>query len=125
MDYLDPETKSFESSELHYNMFEAMITGRDMYDQSQKPTGQFQNMFPAQLIKDYAMAYKVNKLLKDDTPEQKYLIVAGYGHMEHYCGVPERILDVFPDLKEQSLLLVAHEVDDEVDMTLPGEQLFE
>jgi uncharacterized iron-regulated protein len=37
-DYLDPETKMFTASELHYNMFEAMITGRNMHDPALKPT---------------------------------------------------------------------------------------
>lgn len=124
-DYLDPETKCFEASELHYNMFESMITGRDMYDEAQKPTGQFKNMFPAQLIKDYSMAYCVNKLLKADTPEQRYLVIAGYGHMEHYCGVPERILKVFPEMADKSMLLIAHEADEDVDLWVEDEKVFE
>ena len=71
------------------------------------------------------MAYKVNKLLKADTDQQRYLVIAGYGHMEHHCGVPERILKVYPEILDKSLLVVAHEADEDVDMTTGDEQLFE
>ena len=36
-DYLDAETQSFDGSEFHYNMFESMISGRDMFDENIKP----------------------------------------------------------------------------------------
>jgi len=46
------------------------------------------------------MAHKVNKLLKNDTEDQKYLVIAGKGHMQNFCGVPERVYEAFPHLKE-------------------------
>jgi hypothetical protein len=39
------------------------------------------------------MAHFVNKLIAtEESPEQKYLVISGRGHMEYFCGVPERIL---------------------------------
>lgn len=35
--YIPSDLTSFEGSELHYSMFESMISGRDMYDDSLKP----------------------------------------------------------------------------------------
>jgi hypothetical protein len=66
-DYLDPETTSFEGSELHYSIFESMISGRDMFDENIKPNDQYRRIFKAQLLKDYAMAYQINKMLKTDS----------------------------------------------------------
>jgi len=46
-----------------------MISGREMFDDSQKPNDMYRKIFKAQLIKDYAMAHCVNKLLEKDTEE--------------------------------------------------------
>ena len=46
-DYLDPETKNFVGSEFHYNMFESMISGRDMHDENMKPNDQYRRIFQA------------------------------------------------------------------------------
>ena len=52
------------------------------------------------------MAHKVNKLLKNDTEDQKYLVIAGKGHMQNFCGVPERVYEAFPHLKEETSLII-------------------
>lgn len=61
--YLPPGCTTFEGTEMHYNMFESMISRRSMYDENLKPADQFRKLFKAQLIKDVAMAHKVNTLL--------------------------------------------------------------
>ena len=48
-------------------------------------------MFPAQLIKDASMAYKVNELLKSGAVDTTYYVICGTGHMQYGFGVPERI----------------------------------
>lgn len=45
--YIPADLSSIEGSELHYSMFESMISGRDMYDESLKPVDQFRKMFKA------------------------------------------------------------------------------
>ena len=59
-DYLPEYLSGFGDSELHYNIFESMITARDPYDESQKPTDKYRQLFKAQLVKDESMAHKVN-----------------------------------------------------------------
>ena len=45
--------------------------------------------------------------------------------MEHWCGVPEGILKVFPEMAENSMLLIAHEADEDVDLWVEDEKVFE
>ena len=63
-DYIPDDISSLEGTDLHFSMFESMISGRNMHDESLKPNDQFKKIFKAQLIKDVAMAHKVNKLLE-------------------------------------------------------------
>lgn len=72
-------------------MFESMITGRDMHNKQSPPTDQFMKMFPAQIIKDASMAYKVNELLKNSEADTTFYLICGSGHMQYGYGVPERI----------------------------------
>jgi len=115
-DYIPADVTSLEGTDIHYNLFESMITGRNMHDENLKPNDNYKKIFKAQLIKDYAMAHYVCKLLKKDTEEQKYLVIAGNGHQQHYCGIPERVLRFYPELKPLSALIIAHESDYEIDL---------
>ena len=63
------------------------------------------------------MAYKINKMIKAETEEQKYLVIAGFGHLKHFCGVPERVLEKNPQLKDDSILIVAHEAEEQLDFS--------
>ena len=45
--YLDSSVNSIEGSELHYNMFESMISGRSMYDENLKPNNNYRKIFKA------------------------------------------------------------------------------
>jgi len=126
-DYIAAGVQSFEGTELHYNMFESLITQRNMHDDSVKPQDNFRgNFFKAQLIKDYAMAHCINKLLKNESSEQKqhkYLVLAGKGHLQHFCGVPERVLQENPGVRAETALIVAHESDYEIDLDKNDEQV--
>lgn len=108
-DYIPQEVNSLEGTEFHYNLFESMLSGRNYHDKNLKPSDKFQKIFKAQLIKDYAMAYRINKLLLNDSEEQKYLVLAGRGHLQHACGVPERVIEKYPNIAEQSTLITALE----------------
>ena len=44
--YIKPDEDLVGSDE-HYNMFESMISGRDMHNTDTPPTDQFRKMFPA------------------------------------------------------------------------------
>jgi hypothetical protein len=61
--YLPANLESLVGSDDHYNMFEAMISGRDWYVEEPVPNQQFRPIFKAQLLKDEAMAFCVSKIL--------------------------------------------------------------
>ena len=44
-DYLPSDVTSLTGSDLHYNLFESMISGRNMHDPSLKPNDQYRNLF--------------------------------------------------------------------------------
>lgn len=69
------------------------------------------------------MAYKINKMIKADIEEQKYLVIAGFGHLKHFCGVPERVLEKNPQLKDDTILIVAHEAEREDTLDLGQPEL--
>jgi len=46
-DYLDSSISELEGSDFHYNMFESMISGRDMHDPNLKPNDNFRKIFKA------------------------------------------------------------------------------
>lgn len=105
-----PPNPSLEGSEFHYNLFESLISGRPMYQEEAKPpSDRFRGIFKAQLLKDISMANKVNQLLDTSADEkEKILVIAGNGHVMHYCGVPERVLSVNPGIASQTCLVVSH-----------------
>jgi len=97
-----------QGSNFHYNIFESMLSGRNIHDGSQ-PDDRFKGMFKAQLLKDIAMAHKINSLLREsEDKNDRFLVIAGNGHLSHYQGVPERVLSENPDLIDQCCLVTSH-----------------
>ena len=108
--YVKPD-EDLEGTADHYNMFESMISGRDMHNKDTPPGDQFRKMFPAQIIKDASMAFKVNELLKTSSQDTTLYVICGSGHMQYGNGVPERIWAANPDLKAQTSMIIAYEKD--------------
>lgn len=120
-----PENVNLEGSDFHYNVFESLLSGRSLYssqdpdlaegqgkhDDVHGPSDQFRRIFKAQILKDEAMAHKVNQLVNDSTaenrPNDKFLVIAGNGHLLHYCGVPERVFRDNSDLTAESCLVIS------------------
>lgn len=103
-----PSLGNFEGTAFHYNVFESLLSGRSIYGDLE-PSDQFRRIFDAQVLKDVAMAHRVNQLI-DETSEEsndKYLVIAGNGHLLHYCGVPERVLDAHPEIADDSCLVIS------------------
>lgn len=76
----------------HYNLFESLMSGRDIYDidgDCPPPGDSFQRIFQAQLVKDWAMAWRLKSLVESCSPEDKFLVIAGRAHLSHHHGVPE------------------------------------
>jgi SAM-dependent methyltransferase len=93
--------------------------------QQQQPTDQFRRIFEAQVLKDLSMAHKINTLIEHNRPDnnswndddnnsnndnetqEKFLVIAGNGHLLHYCGVPERVLGEHPELALDACLVIS------------------
>ncbi len=97
----------------HFTLFESMMTSRDIYgieeeagdaeqagdaeaDDDGPNYEQYKKIFQAQLIKDWAMAFRIFQLMTSSTSSSstsgstdQFLIVAGRAHMQHRHGVPE------------------------------------
>lgn len=117
-----------EGTDYHYNIFESLLTGRSLAS-STEPDDRFRRIFQAQVFKDVAMSYKINALLsgaasappqsitaggsdnneeKVSDVDEKVLVLAGNGHVLGYSGVPERVLQQYPELAADACVLVSH-----------------
>lgn len=97
----DLETAAEKYPSFHYNQFESLLTGRSIHhDNNHSPTinQRFRPLFRAQLLKDITMAHKVSQLMETAADEEKFLVIAGNGHVAYYQGVPERVLQRHPEL---------------------------
>ena len=113
----------YEGTEFHYNVFESFFTGRSLFSSktmsssSASPTDQFRGIFRAQLLKDVAMANRINTIIGDSDDDgfisrknDKLLVIAGNGHVKYYCGVPERVLNKYPQLASETCLVISESV---------------
>jgi len=104
----------FEGSSSHFRLIKSMMTGVDLYsrddDDVQVPNNEeaeetggdstpIQRLHQAQLLKDHAMAYHLGKLMMKYSGD-RFIVIAGSGHLKHYLGVPE-CLEAY--LKAQTL----------------------
>ena len=81
-----------EASEAHYGFFESLLSGRSVHGAADgtpptPPSDKYRKMFPAQVIKDCAMAHKVIKLMETPATAEsgtrehdRYLVICGIGH---------------------------------------------
>lgn len=69
-----------------------MISGRALSSdgKGQEPSDRFRKIFPAQIIKDAAMANRIVQNL-EEIEKKKILVLLGKGHCEYGFGVPERV----------------------------------
>ena len=96
-----------EGTDFHYNVFETFFSGRAIFNEALSPTNQFRNIFQAQVLKDNAMAHKINQIIEHGHEDEKLLVIAGNGHVKHYCGVPERVLHKHPELTNNTCLVIS------------------
>ena len=90
-----------QGSENHYNLFESLISGRSLNNYNSNnsenndiipPSDRYRNIFPAQVFKDSVMAGVVAKHLQaSKSKDDKFVVIAGSGHLEYGFGVPERL----------------------------------
>jgi len=88
---------------------------QNQYDEgsANEPSDQFRKIFKAQVLKDEAMAHRVTGLIKkkkhetEEAPNEKFLVIAGNGHLLHYCGIPERVLRENPEIAADTCLVIS------------------
>lgn len=107
-----PPNPQLIGTEEHYNIFESLLTGRSLVS-DEAPVDNFRRIFKAQVLKDVAMAHKINTVVDDSVSDQdKVLVLVGNGHVLGYSGVPERFLQEHPELAAETCVLVSnHETD--------------
>lgn len=88
------EEKSLQSSsdyivgsDKHYNIFESMISGRNLLS-DEKPTDDYRRIFPAQILKDCVIARIVANCISNG---DLVLCITGHGHTDFGYGIPERV----------------------------------
>jgi 2-polyprenyl-3-methyl-5-hydroxy-6-metoxy-1,4-benzoquinol methylase len=64
-------------------------TAYDDSDGKEKPFDRLHTLYQAQLLKDHAMGYKIANIMLDQPTSDRYLVIAGFGHLKHYLGVPD------------------------------------
>jgi len=99
-----------------------LLSGRSIYNNNSldeneeetadEPSDQFRKIFKAQVLKDEAMAHRVTGLIQkneneDEAHNEKFLVIAGNGHLLHYCGVPERVLRENPEMAADTCLVIS------------------
>ncbi|TRY72743.1 hypothetical protein TCAL_00189 [Tigriopus californicus] len=91
--FLTTEEELIPGSDLHYQFFEGLISGRPFAQSSPSDVdGNFRKIFPAQTLKDSVMAAMVTRCIRSSTgPEDKFIAICGSGHCEYGFGVPERV----------------------------------
>ena len=92
VDCYDEDCGTLVSSQAHYNMFAAIMSGNSLYTSPSLDGTErdYRNIFQAQVLKDYSMAFYLSKILTASSKTEPHvLVIGGRGHFQHYLGVPE------------------------------------
>ena len=89
---------NLNGSKAHKLLVQSLMSGIDLYspvDDAKEETEEetsgekpFDRLYQAQLLKDHAMGYKIANFMLDQPSADRYIIIAGFGHLKHYMGVP-------------------------------------
>jgi hypothetical protein len=102
--YISPTDKC-KGTEEHYNIFEALISGRNPSDELVKPSLDYMDTFNANVLRISSMAHKVCELHEENDKADSYLVICGRVNMLHGYGLPEKIWKTIPSLKDESYTL--------------------
>ncbi|KAL7544118.1 hypothetical protein ACHAWF_007514, partial [Thalassiosira exigua] len=96
---------ALRGSPAHALLVRSLMSGEDLYapaeeggsdreggeDEEESPLAR---LLQAQLLKDHAMAYRIASLMLEQSSsayDDRYLVLAGFAHLKHRLGVPERV----------------------------------
>jgi hypothetical protein len=101
----DRDNLLFKGSKPHFRLIKSMMSGEDLYDADAIPseeeeieigtTTPIERLYQAQLLKDHAAAYRLSKLMMENHRDDKFVVLAGIGHLKHRLGIPQ-CLDLYP-----------------------------
>lgn len=102
---------NLQGSREHRLLIESLMSGADLYSPSEMEDNlpeeeevddgesPIPRLIQAQLLKDHAMGYRIASLMLQHYDDQacgrrslssdRYVVIAGFGHLKHYLGVPE------------------------------------
>jgi arsenite methyltransferase len=108
---------TLRGSREHKLLIQSLMSGIDIYspaevndeddeedDDGNDTNDKISRLYQAQLLKDHAMGYKIASLMMEHattsstttsgdggktTNDDRYLVIAGLGHLKHYTGVPD------------------------------------
>lgn len=111
------------ASEEHYAYFEALCSGRPMYEREATLSDSMRRIFPAQVIKACSMARRVSRIVEEEEAASaasggaanayKVLVCCGASHMAFGFGVPERTFAAHPALRAASYSIHSYAADEE------------
>eukprot|EP00536_Pseudo-nitzschia_multiseries_P004642 jgi/Psemu1/10445/gm1.10445_g len=129
-----------DGSRNHFRLVRSMMSGEELYEGEDNggegndenddylrgevaatPIG---NLYQAQLLKDHAMGYHLSKLVEGAHKDDRFLVIAGIGHLKHHLGVPERFeryvavtkhrekdsLPLYPECENGSTVLIGSQM---------------
>ena len=100
----------------HRLLIESLMNGADLYSPAEcdevsneeegddvEEESPMKRLYQAQLLKDHAMGYRIaslmlehhqksatsNKTNQNSPTDDRYIVIAGFGHLKHYLGVPD------------------------------------
>merc|ERR1719334_1253265 len=106
------ERDKMAGSPNHYDFFESLISGRNL-NGGKPPGDNFRRIFPAQVLKDCVMASTVRTGLSVAGPDDKFLVIAGSGHLDYGLGVPERV-NMFGELSQEEECIITVRDEDQM-----------
>ena len=100
--FADESNYKLRGRRSHEMLIQSLMQGTDLYspfdgdrtnevanDQEDSPMSR---LYQAQLLKDHAMGFRLANIMIDHHQQSKndrYLVIAGYGHLKHRLGVPD------------------------------------
>ncbi|EJK65823.1 hypothetical protein THAOC_13278, partial [Thalassiosira oceanica] len=89
-----------QGTDLYSPQFDGDRANQDVIDEEDSPMSR---LYQAQLLKDHGMGFRLANIMIDHHQQSKndrYLVIAGYGHLKHRLGVPDCLTEY---LREEAI----------------------
>jgi hypothetical protein len=104
-----PSEMEYKFDEKHYNIYESLMTGRDIQDTTKTPLDKFKGLFSVVQLRCATMAHKINNLLAKADPDNDVIFaLCGIESMAYQFGIPKGIWNVKKELESKTYLIGTH-----------------